>query len=438
MAPVLEIDSLLESPLSDLHALAGELDIEGYRLLRKADLTIAILESRGAIGDEIRPKVEAKAAELAAQRAERERIAAEREEAEEAAREAAAEQRRERSGSGSGARGDRQRGQRGGRGRGGRDGDRKPRERGEKTSAREGDRKPRERGGRDQRDGGRRGRDAKPAVAAEAKTENVPTVAISGVFEPGSGGGGRLRTDLSRRVRGDADVQRGEVRKWRLHRGDTIVGEAKKIKRGRTDHQLVSITSVNGQNAEQRAADKVRFGDAEAAAPGERFAKRLFKHAPVHAGSRVVITGPTRAAAAEMTAKLAADLAGSGVTTAMVVTVAGPQAPAASGFDLISNEAGKPAEDCLQSLELVLERAKRVAESGGNAAVLVDGLDLLPAEKAAEILGSSRNLAQHGSLTVIGSAGAGSALEAHATTIAVVAGGRRLKLDKKASWSSQK
>ena len=38
MAPVLEIDSLLESPLSDLHALAGELDIEGYRLLRKADL----------------------------------------------------------------------------------------------------------------------------------------------------------------------------------------------------------------------------------------------------------------------------------------------------------------------------------------------------------------------------------------------------------------
>ncbi|MBK5231081.1 MAG: Rho termination factor N-terminal domain-containing protein, partial [Thermoleophilia bacterium] len=64
MAPVLDIDSLLESPFADLHALAGELDIEGYRLLRKSDLTIAILESRGAIADEIRPKVEAKAAEL--------------------------------------------------------------------------------------------------------------------------------------------------------------------------------------------------------------------------------------------------------------------------------------------------------------------------------------------------------------------------------------
>ena len=59
MSAVLDIDSLLESPLADLHALAGELDLDGYRLLRKSDLTIAILESRGAIGDEIRPAVEA-------------------------------------------------------------------------------------------------------------------------------------------------------------------------------------------------------------------------------------------------------------------------------------------------------------------------------------------------------------------------------------------
>ncbi|MBI5310095.1 MAG: Rho termination factor N-terminal domain-containing protein [Actinobacteria bacterium] len=331
MAPVLDIDSLLESPLSDLHALAGELDIEGYRLLRKADLTIAILESRGAIADEIRPKVEAKAAELAAQRAERERIAAEREAAEEEAREAAAQERRERTNERSGARGERQRGQRGGRNRGGRGGERRPGERAERG----GERQPRERAGREQReregagrqsrDRGRdqgQGRGAKAPAAAEAEA----TVTISGVFEPGSGGGGRLRTDLSRRVRGDADVQRGEVRKWRLHRGDTVTGEARKLKRGRTDFQLAGITSVNGLNAEQRAASKVRFSEAEVAEPGTRFAKRSFKHAPVLAGSRVIVTGPTRAAAAEMTDRLAAELAGSGITTTVVVTVARPQA----------------------------------------------------------------------------------------------------------------
>jgi transcription termination factor Rho len=434
MAPVLDIDSLLESPLADLHALAGELDIEGYRLLRKPDLTIAILETRGAIADEIRPKVEAKAAELAAVKAERERIEAEREEAEEAAREAAREQaakeRRERSAQRGGTSG-RQRGGRGERRPGERGGERQARDRGERQRAGS-----RDQGGRDQ---GARGRDEGRKESSEKQqTPREPAVPISGVFEPGSGGGGRLRTDLSRRVRGDADVQRGEVRKWRLHRGDIIVGEARKVKRGRTDFQLVGITSVNGMNSEQRQAQKVRFAEAEAAAPGDRFARKLFKHAPVQAGSRVVITGPTRAAASQMIAKLAEELAGSGVTTALVLSVARPEGAQqeTGAYDLIANESGKPAEDALQPIELVLERGKRLAEGGGNAAVLIDGLDLLPAEKASEILSASRNLAAHGSLTVIGSAGAGSALEAQATTIAVVAGGRKLKLDKKASWSA--
>lgn len=453
MASVLDIDNLLESPLSDLHALAGELDIEGYRLLRKADLTIAILETRGAIGDEIRPKVEAKATELAAQRAERERIAAEREEAEEAAREAAAEERRERAAE-SRPRGERQRGQRGGRGRGGdgrsgeRDGQRSGQRSNERSGQRSGERQPRQRPDRQQRERG--GRDRQPQTSEKnqaseksqtsektaAAVEAAPPVAISGVFEPGSGGGGRLRTNLSRRVRGDADVQRGEVRKWRLHRGDVIVGEAKKTKRGRTDFQLVGITSVNGQSAEQRAASKVRFAEGEAAPPGAQFAKRTFKQAPVLAGSRVVITGPTRAVASQMADKLAVELAGSGVSTVLVIAVARPQDATATGYDLVSNEQGKPAEEVLPALELVLERGKRIAETGGDAAVIVDGLDLLPADKASEIFAGSRNLAGHGSLTVIGSAGAGSALEAQATSIAVVSGGRRLKLDKKASWSS--
>ncbi len=439
MAPVLDIDALLESPLADLHALAGELDIEGYRLLRKPDLTIAILETRGAIADEIRPKVEAKAAELAVLKAERERIEAEREEAEEAAREAAREQaareRRERSA---------QRGGTGGRQRGGR-GERRPGDRGGERQARErGDRQ--RTGTRDQGPGDQSARDQNARGRSEGRKESLekqqtprePAVPISGVFEPGSGGGGRLRTDLSRRVRGDADVQRGEVRKWRLHRGDVIVGEARKVKRGRTDFQLVGITSVNGMSAEQRQAQKVRFAEAETAAPGDRFARKLFKHAPVQTGSRVVITGPTRAAASQMIAKLAEELAGSGVTTALALTVARPESAqqATGAFDLIVNEPGKPAEDALQAIELALERGKRLAESGGNAAVLIDGLDLLPAEKTSEILGASRNLAAHGSLTVICSAGAGSALEAQATTIAVVAGGRKLKLDKKSSWSA--
>lgn len=295
--------------------------------------------------------------------------------------------------------------------------------------------------GRAEREIAQRRRGAESA-GAEAKSgttaDSTPTVTITGTFEPGSGGGGRLRTDLSRRVRADADVPRGEVRRWRLHRGDVVTGEAKPVKRGRTDFQLVRVASVNGRDASDLEGRRVRFAEAEAVAPGKRFAARLFKHAPVKAGARVVVTGPTRALASEMLAKLAGRLADEGLHATLVLTVTRPEAgpPPRAGFDVVANAPGAPAADVLPGLELALDRAKRMAEAGRDAVVLVDGLDLLPESKATEVFACARNLAQHGSLTVVGSAGAGSALEAQSSTIAVVAGGRRLKLDKKASWSS--
>ena len=44
---VLHRDALEASPLADLHAIASELGIDGYRRLRKADLVDRILEHQG-------------------------------------------------------------------------------------------------------------------------------------------------------------------------------------------------------------------------------------------------------------------------------------------------------------------------------------------------------------------------------------------------------
>src|SRR6476661_10300757 len=44
--------SLEESPLADLHVLASELGIDGYRRLRKADLIDAIAEKSGGIEED--------------------------------------------------------------------------------------------------------------------------------------------------------------------------------------------------------------------------------------------------------------------------------------------------------------------------------------------------------------------------------------------------
>ena len=45
--PVLDRDALEASPLADLHAVASELSIDGYRRLRRADLIGAILNKQG-------------------------------------------------------------------------------------------------------------------------------------------------------------------------------------------------------------------------------------------------------------------------------------------------------------------------------------------------------------------------------------------------------
>ena len=44
---ILDRDALAASPLADLHALASELSIDGYRRLRKADLIDAIITRQG-------------------------------------------------------------------------------------------------------------------------------------------------------------------------------------------------------------------------------------------------------------------------------------------------------------------------------------------------------------------------------------------------------
>ena len=44
---VLDRDALEQSPLADLHAIASELSLDGYRRLRKAELIDAIIERQG-------------------------------------------------------------------------------------------------------------------------------------------------------------------------------------------------------------------------------------------------------------------------------------------------------------------------------------------------------------------------------------------------------
>ena len=79
------------------------------------------------------------------------------------------------------------------------------------------------------------------------------------------------------------------------------------------------------------------------------------------------------------------------------------------GLPLAGGAFDRPLEPQVQAAELAIERAKRAVERGGDAVVIVDSLEPVPPGAARRLFGAARKVENGGSLTVI--AAVGSALE---------------------------
>ena len=399
---ILDRDALAASPLADLHALASELSIDGYRRLRKAELIDAILTRQGG-----EPQPEDQPAEPSA--AEEEERPAEEEErpATEEERPATEEDR---------PAGRRRRGRRGGRGRGAReesdengaaadattdDEDEADRE-GAAGPAPEGIEELEEEVERAVR-GGRGGGDREEEIV-EGEVELLPN------------GSGFLRVSPPEPSEDDVYVSAAQVKRCELVPGDRISGPRRAPRRSERFASLIRIDMINGRPAEE-VADSTRFDDLPAAFPTERFRlgsedptiKAIEWLTPFGQGSRVSIVGPARSGKTEALRRLATTLAGlEGVQVTLVLAgvrpeeisdwAQGPVAPAAS----VSFAASADAQ--AQTLEHAVDQARRLAARGANVVVLIDTLSGIQPHAARKLLGSAKNIADGGSLTVIATA----------------------------------
>jgi transcription termination factor Rho len=406
--------ALEASPLADLHAIASELAMDGYRRLRKADLIDAIIarqegdeqtaEAEEVAGEEQAAPEEREAAEEtvagARRRRGRRRGAALEEESaapeeEDAAEDqAAAEEQEAAEEAVAGAR--RRRGRRGGRGRAAR------------GAAAEGD------------DPGTPSEGAKdipaepaeeePAARAEDRDERV-----EGVVELLPNGSGFIRVSPPDPSDRDVYISAAQAKRCELVSGDVVSGPRRPPQRSERFASLFRIDTVNGKPAAD-FADRGRFDDLAATFPTERF--RLGAEDPTGAaiewltpfgrGSRVAVTGGTWAGKSHALRLLAAALAGEEDVTLLLTLVgvrpeelpewaqieAIPDATAALSF-----ASSADAQD--HAVELAIEQARRVAVRGGDAVVLIDTLDGLHPLAARKALGSARNLVEGGSVTVI-------------------------------------
>jgi transcription termination factor Rho len=127
---------------------------------------------------------------------------------------------------------------------------------------------------------------------------------------------------------------------------------------------------------------------------------------PFGKGSRVAIVGPSRAGKSEALRRLADALAGrEGLDLTVVLAGARPEEIAEWGERAAAALTFAASPDAqAQAIEQAVEQGRRVAARGGDAVVLIDGLTYVQPAAARRALAAARNLAEGGSLTVVATA----------------------------------
>ena len=351
---VFDRGSLELSPLADLHAIASELSIDGYRRLRKGELIDAILDRQRGGGE---PAHEETTEELVSTR--------------------------------------RRRGRRGGRARGG------ARAAAEET--------PDEAADSPQGEG---------AEEIETELERARDELVSGVVELLPGGSGFVRVDPPEPSDDDVYISAAQVRRCELVSGDRITGPRRPPRRSERFASLLRVDTINGRPASELADSSrfddlpAEFPNERFELGGEdptitAIAERL----PIGRGSRVTIAGTAQSGKTEMLRGLANALATQEDLQVWLVLAGvrpeeirqwgdGPLEPAATATLAASADAQG------QAIEGVVEQARRMAARGTHGVVLIDTLDGVPPHVARRALGAARKVIDGGSVTVIATASA--------------------------------
>ena len=374
--PVLDRNELEQSPLADLHAIASELGIEGYRRLRRDDLIEALLSGEAPVSE---PSSGAK-----------------KEKTDDDDEGGAGRTRRRRGGRGRGRRDDSEESGGGGNGRGSRGG---------RSAAR--DERPE-----------REPEDDEPEADAEPR---------SGVLDVLPNGSGFMRAEFFRQSTDDVYVSPAQIRRCELRAGDEISGPVRPPRRSERHPSIVRIDQVNGADPEP-PAERPRFEDMTPVFATKKVGE--LGGVPFGRGSRVAVGGPPGSGATSLLRDVVETLRKEDDID-VVVVLAGARPEEVTewkrldGLTVAGGPFDAPVDEQAQIAELAVERAKRTVERGGHAALVVDSLDALPPAAARRVFGAARSIEDGGSLTIVATTGMAAEPQRVATTrVLLEAGGK--------------
>ncbi|GIK50715.1 MAG: transcription termination factor Rho [Hyphomonadaceae bacterium] len=268
----------------------------------------------------------------------------------------------------------------------------------------------------------------------------------SGVIEILPDGFGFLRSPQSNYLPGPDDiyVSPQQIRKFGLRTGDTVEGQIKAPKDGERYFALVKVTSINFEDPD-RVRHKVHFDNLTPLYPTERLKMEIDDPtlkdktgrvidivAPIGKGQRSLIVAQPRTGKTVIMQNIARAIEANHPEVFLIVLLIDERPEEVTDMqrsvkgEVISSTFDEPATRHVAVAEMVIEKAKRLAEHGKDVVILLDsitrlgrayntvvpssgkvltgGVDANALQRPKRFFGAARNLEEGGSLTIIATA----------------------------------
>jgi transcription termination factor Rho len=302
---------------------------------------------------------------------------------------------------------------------------------------------PRNRRRRPTREERRQMREERREREEQERIEALKTApSASGILDLLPDGYGFMRTSGYLPGQDDIYVSMSQVRKHQLRKGDVVTGKVRQPRDNEKYWALLEVEKVNDMDPEA-AKERKSFDKLTPLFPDERFrlesgptavTERIIDMiAPIGKGQRGMVVSPPKAGKTTVLKQIANGIINSSPDTHVIVLLVDERPEEVTDWqrtveaaEVVYSTFDKPTDQHIQVTELVLERSRRLAESGRDVAVILDSITRLSraynlaAPSSGKILsggidsgalypprrffGAARNIEEGGSLTIIASA----------------------------------
>ncbi len=268
----------------------------------------------------------------------------------------------------------------------------------------------------------------------------------NGVLEIRQDGFGFLRSADSSYLAGPDDiyVSPSQIRRFSLRTGDTVAGKIRPPKEGERYFALLKVDQINFDSPDE-SKNKVAFENLTPLFPNERFTlergngstedltpRIIDLVAPIGKGQRALIVSPPKAGKTMMLQSIAHSMAANHPDCDLIVLLIDERPEEVTEMshtvrgEVVASTFDEPASRHVQVADMVIEKAKRLAEHKRDVIILLDsitrlarayntvvpssgkvltgGVDANALQRPKRFFGAARNIEEGGSRTIIATA----------------------------------